>query len=106
MLPRHAVGECHEINWGSMHQVSATTGRSSFQIRAGLLFGSFLLLFSAVFARCAWLTVVQGEDGASRQSRYALAAGWVPARRGEIRDARGIVLARDRSRWIVAIDPS
>ncbi len=79
--------------------------RDRFSLRVGLLFGSFLLLFSGVFARCAWLTIAEADEGVALQDRYALSPGWVPARRGEITDARGITLARDRSRWIVAIDP-
>lgn len=75
------------------------------RLRFGLIFSTLLILFSAVFARCAWLALVEGEEGVSRQSGYALAEEWVPARKGRIVDARGFVLARDRSRWVIAVDP-
>ena len=75
------------------------------RLRFGLIFATLLVLFSAIFARCAWLALVEGEKGVTRQSGYALAEEWVPARKGRIVDARGFVLARDRSRWVIAVDP-
>ena len=74
-------------------------------MRFGILFSTLLILFSVIFARCAWLTIAQGEEGVARQSRYSRSSEWVPARRGEIVDGRGFVLARDCSRWVIAIDP-
>jgi len=70
-----------------------------------LSFATFLVLFSLVFARCAWLTIVEAEEGRALQNRYALSSSWVPAVRGEIRDARGFILARDRASWVIAVDP-
>jgi len=74
-------------------------------VRLGILFSTFLIFFSVIFARCAWLTIAQGEEGVARQSRYSRSSEWVPARRGMIVDGRGFILARDCSRWVIAIDP-
>ena len=79
--------------------------RDRLAIRLGIVFSTLLILFSGVFARCAWLTIAQGEEGNARQNRYALASEWVPAVRGTVRDARGFVLARDRASWVISIDP-
>jgi len=88
-----------------MVRTEARGARDRFPRRAGLLFTGFLLAIGGVFARCAWLTMAEAQVGEARQSRYSLASEWIPARRGVITDARGLVLARDVSRWIIAIDP-
>ena len=69
-----------------------------------LLFIAFT--FIVVLGRCGWLQIVEGDERLRRQQRETSRRAWRDARHGSIFTERGMVLARDVSRWKIAIDPS
>lgn len=62
-------------------------------------------VFILVLFRCGWLQIIEGDERLRRQERETSRRTWRDAPHGSIVTEKGMVLARDTSRWKVAIDP-
>jgi penicillin-binding protein 2 len=77
-----------------------------FQLRIGVAGIAVLLAFSALFARFAYLQVVQHETYNSKAEDNRISVVPIPPSRGLILDRNGVVLARNYSAYTLEISPA
>jgi penicillin-binding protein 2 len=73
--------------------------------RLGIALTVFTLLFIALEARLFYLQILRGEDFRERARVSVISRERIPARRGEIRDREGRVLARNIAAYAIEVTP-
>lgn len=66
----------------------------------------FGLVFLALMGRFFFVQILHGEDFETKARASQIASDRVPARRGMLRDSRGVVLAQNEAHYVVELQPN
>ena len=76
------------------------------KLHAFIVIGGFFIIFSALWFKVAYLQIIEGEALANRARRQQTTLEYIPARRGDIVDRNGFILARSVEMQTIIVKPA